>query len=80
MIRSQNLTNTAWCDAAAADELSAAEDATSGVLWFWELREVPRKALAKANKKLAEMYRKRRKDVSAKGVQRWVGWCLHGWC
>jgi hypothetical protein len=58
------------------DGLAAAEDSSSDILWFWELREpkkslVPgkegsgsNKAAATNNRKMCDLYRKRRKDVS----------------
>ncbi len=50
--------------------LDAGDDTCADNLWVWELRD-HKKQLPKGNKKLAEVYRKRRKDVSA---------CTHTCC
>lgn len=47
----------------ALEGAAAADDATPGRLWVWEVRE-PKKHLSdKASRKIADLQRKRRKEV-----------------
>ncbi len=50
--------------APSLDGAAALDDATPGRVWVWEVRE-PKKQLDKPNRKLADLQRKRRKEVRA---------------
>ncbi|KXZ53221.1 hypothetical protein GPECTOR_7g1114 [Gonium pectorale] len=48
---------------AVLDGVAASDDASPGRLWFWEVRELKKHVPDKAARKLAELQRKRRKEL-----------------